>query len=104
MRAFYVSLSEKHWRRYAAVEAAKIGYGGTEYIATLFDCHPNTIRQGREDVDELPPDAADGRVRKNEADGKSALIARPIWQRTSAKWSRITRRATPSGKMWCGLI
>ena len=64
MRAFYESLSEKDRRRYAAVEAEKLGYGGTEYIATLFDCHPNTIRQGREDVDELPQDAAEGRVRK----------------------------------------
>jgi hypothetical protein len=64
MRAFYESLSEKDRRRYAAVEAEKLGHGGTEYVAALFDCHPNTIRQGREDVDELPRDAAEGRVRK----------------------------------------
>jgi hypothetical protein len=64
MRAFYDSLSEKDRRRYSAVEAEKLGHGGTEYIATLFGCHPNTIRQGQEDVDELPWDAADGRVRK----------------------------------------
>ena len=32
MRNFYGSLSEKDRRRYAAVEAAKLGYGGITYI------------------------------------------------------------------------
>jgi hypothetical protein len=64
MRAFYESLSEKDRRRYAAVEAEKLGHGGTEYIASLFGCDPNTVRQGREDMDRLPQDAALGRVRK----------------------------------------
>jgi hypothetical protein len=64
MRAFYESLSEKDRRRYAAVEAEKLGHGGTEYIAALFACDPNTIRHGREDVDQLPQDAAQHRVRK----------------------------------------
>ena len=36
MRSFYDSLSEKDRRRYAAIEVAKLGYGGVEYIAC--DC------------------------------------------------------------------
>lgn len=64
MVAFYDSLSEKDRRRYAAVEAAKLGHGGVTYIANLFGCDPDTIRRGREDVNGLPQDAADGRVRK----------------------------------------
>jgi hypothetical protein len=32
MRAFYDSLSEKDRRRYAAIEAEKLGRGGVEYI------------------------------------------------------------------------
>ena len=60
----YNSLSEKDRRRYAAVEATKLGYGGTTYIADLFGCHPDTIRQGRSDMECLPEDAAEGRVRK----------------------------------------
>ena len=60
----YRSLSEKDRRRYAAVEASKLGYGGTAYIADLFGCNPDTIRQGRADVEELPEDAAADRVRK----------------------------------------
>ena len=33
MRAFYRSLRENDRRRYAAVEAAKLGHGGIEYIS-----------------------------------------------------------------------
>ena len=60
----YDSLSEKDCRRYAAVEAVKLGHGGTAYIAELFGCDPDTIRQGRQDVEQLPEDVAEGRVRK----------------------------------------
>ena len=61
---FYRSLSEKDRRRYAAVEAAKLGHSGKAYIARLFDCDPDTIAAGTRDVDDLPADAAAGRVRK----------------------------------------
>jgi hypothetical protein len=60
----YHSLSEKDRRRYAAVEAAKLRHGGTAYIAGLFGCDADTIRQGKADVDSLPQDEAAGRVRK----------------------------------------
>ena len=50
----YDSLREKDRRRYAAAEAAKLGHGGVDDIATLFDCDPKTIRQGRRDLDDLP--------------------------------------------------
>ena len=33
MRMFHESLSEKDRRRYAAIEAAKLGHGGTGYIS-----------------------------------------------------------------------
>ena len=46
MRMFHDSLSEKDRRRYAAIEAAKLGHGGTEYVATLLGCDPKTIRRG----------------------------------------------------------
>lgn len=61
---FYQSLSEKDRRRYAAVEAAKLGHGGTAYIARLFGCKVDTIERGKEDVQQLPKDEAAGRVRK----------------------------------------
>ena len=64
MKAFYKSLSEKDRRRYAAVEAEKLGYGGLAYISELFGCDADTIRHGSRDVGELPTDEAEGRVRK----------------------------------------
>jgi hypothetical protein len=60
----YRSLSEKDRRRYAAVEAEKLGHGGVAYVAGLFGCDADTIRQGQQDVEQLPRDAAAGRVRQ----------------------------------------
>jgi Fic family protein len=51
MRAFYQTLSEKERRRYAAIEAEKLGHGGADYIARLFDVDPKTIRRGLAELD-----------------------------------------------------
>ena len=67
MQRFFAWLSEKDRRRYAAVEAAKLGHGGVEYIARLLACDPKTIRQGLEDL-EQPEDPAAARVRKKGVD------------------------------------
>lgn len=64
MVRLYRSLSEKDRRRYAAVEAEKLGHGGLQYVSDLFDCDPHTIRHGAEDIEQLPADAAEDRVRK----------------------------------------
>lgn len=64
MKALYDSLSEKDRRRYAAVEAEKLGHGGLIYMCDLFGCDAETIRAGREDIAALPQDQAVGRVRK----------------------------------------
>ena len=53
MKDLYRSLSEKDRRRYAAVEAEKLGYGGMAYVSELFGCDADTIRKGRADVDAL---------------------------------------------------
>ena len=71
MRLFSNSLSEKDRRRYAAIEAAKLGYGGVELISTLLGCDPKTIRQGKQDLEQLP-DGLDDRVRKKGADESRA--------------------------------
>ena len=63
MKRFFDWLSEKDRRRYAAVEAAKLGHGGVEYVARVLGCDPKTIWQGLQDLEE-PQDAAAGRVRK----------------------------------------
>lgn len=64
MRLLYESLSEKDRRRYAAVEAEKLGHGGEQYVADLFGCEADTVRRGHQDIERLPVDEAAGRVRK----------------------------------------
>ena len=51
MIRYYNSLSEKERRRYAAIEAEKLGYGGRSYIVRLFGCRPDTIKRGFEDLE-----------------------------------------------------
>jgi hypothetical protein len=67
MRRLFAWLSEKDRRRYAAVEVAKLGHGGVEYIARILSCDPKTIRQGLKELEE-PEDPAAGRVRKKGVD------------------------------------
>jgi len=50
MKHFYEKLSEKEKRRYAALEAEKLGYGGQRYICQLLGCSPTTLRVGRKEL------------------------------------------------------
>jgi hypothetical protein len=63
MRTLYDSLNERDRRRYAAIEATKLGYGGQTYIVQLFGCDYKTIRRGLEEL-ENPPDDPPERIRK----------------------------------------
>ncbi len=68
MQRLYRSLGERDRRRYAAIEAAKLGHGGVEYIAQLLGCDPKTIRQGQTEL-AGGADLDTGRERKKGADG-----------------------------------
>jgi len=54
MRKYYATLSEKDRRRYAAVEAMKLGVGGQGYIAKVLGCDAKTIYAGRLELEQLP--------------------------------------------------
>jgi hypothetical protein len=64
MKDFYDSLSEKDRRRYAAVEAKKLGIPGVAYIAKLLGCSRSTIYAGLEDLGILPEIKHDPRIRR----------------------------------------
>jgi len=69
---FYKSLSEKDRRRYAAIEATKLGYGGVSYICRILGCDNHTVTRGQEDLKlELPED--EERVRVAGGGRKSVL-------------------------------
>lgn len=53
MLRLYKSLNEKDRRRYAAIEAAKLGWGGISYISNLFGCDYYTIRSGLSELDDV---------------------------------------------------
>jgi hypothetical protein len=82
MTRLFDSLGEKDRRRYAAVEATKLGHGGVEYIAGLFGCDPKTIRQGQTEL-ESTDDLDTGRVRKKGVDGNDASSSSRPSPRTS---------------------
>ena len=67
MKRLYDSLKESDRRRYAAIEATKLGHGGIEYIARVLDCDPKTIRQGLKEL-EGGDDLDTGRSRKKGVD------------------------------------
>jgi hypothetical protein len=66
MKTFFDSLREKDRRRYAAVEAAKLGKGGLAYLERLLGIDSHTIRRGQADLRDLP-DVPPERVRKKGA-------------------------------------
>ena len=70
MQRLFNSLREDHQRRYAAVEATKLGHGGIEYIAGVLQCDPKTIRRGLAEL-ETEDDLDTNRVRKKGVDGES---------------------------------
>ena len=106
MKAFYDSLSEKDRRRSAALEAAKLGQGGTDSIATVLGCDPKTIRHGQHELATLP-DPRSERVRRAHgsdplpggsegqgADASGASTPSRSGRRTSCMCCGTTPRAT----------
>lgn len=83
MVAFFNSLGEKDRRRYAAVEATKLGHGGIAYISQLFGCDPKTIAQGNAEI-ENPPTAED---QKRQRKKTAAARRRKLLRRKSSKTS-----------------
>ena len=76
MRDFYQSLSEKDRRRYAAIEAKKLGYGGISYICHVLQCNDRTIARGLAELDTLPA-KAEKRVRLFGGGRKKIIAQQP---------------------------
>lgn len=50
MQRYYGSLTEKDRRRYAGIEAVKLGHGGISYVSRLFGCDYRTIKSGMSEL------------------------------------------------------
>lgn len=82
MQDFFATLSEKDQRRFAALEARQLGYGGVKYTAEVLNCSRRTIERGLAELDELANDPAAGRVRRPGAGRKKRLRPTPMSNRT----------------------
>ena len=80
---FFESLGERDRRRYAAVEATKLGHGGITYISQLLNCDPKTIQQGKSEL-ENPPTQED---LKRQREKTAAARKRKLLRRKSSKTS-----------------
>lgn len=79
-RAFHETLSEKDGRRFAALEADKLGYGGITYIAGVLGCSARTIERAVEELHNLPNDPAAGRIRAPGGGRKKRLNPSRNWR------------------------
>jgi hypothetical protein len=107
MRNFYQSLSEKDRRRYAAIEAKKLGYGGISYVCRILQCNDRTIMRGMGEL-ETPLPENEKRIRLPGGGRKATLATIPeidtAFQRVleehtagspmdeTIKWTNLTRR------------
>lgn len=82
MRGFWETLSEKDQRRFSALEAVRLGRGGRQYIASVLGCSPRTITRGAAELELLPEDPAEGRVRRVGAGRKKKLSPNRNWNGT----------------------
>lgn len=76
MRKFYRTLSEKDRRRYAAIEAKKLGYGGVSYICRVLECNDRTVNRGIAELEGALPDD-ETRIRQPGGGRKSKLATTP---------------------------
>lgn len=104
MCCLYESLSEKDRRRYAAIEAKKLGHGGVVFISTLFDCDEKTIHKGLIELDNDMNQIGirrpgGGRISKLENQDKIDEIFLAVLKNNTAgdpmeekvKWTNLTR-------------
>ena len=84
MKTFYDSLSEKDRRRYAAVEAEKLGHGGVEYVASVLGCAEKTVNWGQSPVFVRLSRPADGQRAKPTPEERLELAEEAVTAQRSA--------------------
>src|SRR5262249_24742757 len=98
------TLSEKDRRRFAAVQARQLGYGGVRGMAEGLGGSRRTIERGLAELDELPHDPAVGQVRRPRAGRKKkSCPARPL-NKICGRYGKHGRQAIPTTQTSCALI
>lgn len=104
-RAFWQTLSEKDQRRFAALEAMRLGHGGMEYIAKVLGCSTRTIERGAEELDQLPDDPAARRVRRPGGGRKKKVESEPELEQNLKSVLQVRTAGDPddSDALWTDL-
>jgi Rhodopirellula transposase DDE domain/Winged helix-turn helix len=108
MQRLYRCLSEKDRRRYAAVEALKLGWGGKRYISQLFGCDDESMQLGLAELNDATA-LSMSRIRHPgggrpkalaRIEGLDEAFLRVVEQHTAGspmdetlKWTNLTRQA-----------
>jgi transposase len=96
MRSFYNRLNEKDRRRYASLEALKLGHGGRSYIASVLGCSRRTVSQGANEVSHLPKREVERRIRQPGGGRKSY---QEQWAEIDEKFLQVLRNHTAGNPM-----
>lgn len=70
MKKFFGTLCERDKRRYAAVEAIKLGHGGQRYVAQILGCAEKTISRGVKELKEMPAESEPAQRIRREGGGR----------------------------------
>lgn len=73
MQRYYQSLSEKGRRRYAGIEAIKLGHGGISYISRVLGCDYRTIKSGMAELQDDGERLDEPGIRRRRGGRKSAF-------------------------------
>jgi hypothetical protein len=96
MKHFYNSLDEKDRRRYAGIEAMKLGLGGRNYIARILECSRRTVTKGAKEVSGLSGQETEARIR--EAGGGRKPYTHH-WENIDKKFLEVLREHTAGDPM-----
>ena len=84
MRLYCRSLPEDHRRRYAAIEALKIGYGGVAYVSRVLGLSRRTIYTGIRELEQMTNDDPDHPQRPSGDACRSLREPADSWRMTQA--------------------
>ena len=96
MKKFYDSLNERDRRRYAGIEALKLGRGGCTYITRVLGCSRRTVSKGAREVSGLSGKEVYDRIR-NPGGGRKSY--REQWPKIDEKFLQVLRDHTAGDPM-----
>lgn len=96
MKRLYESLNEQDRRRYAGVEALKLGPGGRNYIARVLGCSRRTVSKGGHEISGLSTREVEARIRQP-GGGRKAYPSQ--WPDIDAQFLAVLRDHTAGDPM-----